>query len=52
MAVGGRGAALAEGLAPANGSLHLDTSARSSPKEPRVAGGNAEFYSPTSSLNR
>lgn len=52
MAAAGGGAAAAEGLAPANGSLRLDTSARSSPKEPRGAGGNAEFYSPTSSLNR
>jgi hypothetical protein len=52
VAANGGGAAAAEGLAPANGTLHLDTSARSSPKEPRGAAGNAEFYSPTSSLNR
>jgi hypothetical protein len=52
VAAAGGGAAAAEGLAPANGSLHLATSARSSPQEPRGAAGNAEFYSPTSSLNR
>lgn len=48
------GAAAAEGLAPANGSLHVDTSSpqHTPAREPPGAGGNAEFYSPTSSLNR
>lgn len=46
-------AAAAEGLAPANGSLHVDTSSpqHTPAREHPGAGANAEFYSPTSSLN-